>query len=658
MKKYFLIIGLAVGLMFFSHAAAYAASATVTAELQNGDLSAGGCAFFQVSAISRASASGNNISLGNTINGNNPENSSWNPSSCLRAGLNDSVFTTDFRIAGQMADVGCGSVCWGAPQWTNWASDIAAGANPIGDMVGSSDRSHWVQMRLLVQTRPLDPSKEIVANLGVTLFELDDNAPIGTPIDPAGWGTRPFVFTPNGGGWTVFNTACGHVGSTPRCSGVGGTSNSPNEFEFRLNAVEQAVIGPPSNGTINVSSVNSQTGGSIQSSWAIEGPSGDICGASNCSNVQSGSYSAPAGAVYNLIPTGTPSGYSFRSSEIIPIATRQGFWGNLLSLTKNLMIPSARAWTISPASSQSLPSAGSSITFTIKWDPEAAILLNPTSLSGSGSFTIKNNGTPGSKLDWTASSNNGCATISTPSGNNVDQGSSNTENVTVSGACSAKITVSGISQPSGNAVPSKIVTISASGPVGPSVDLTAAPGTINLYGSTTLTWTVTNADSCTASASPAENNWNGSKSATGGSQSASPLALGNETYTLTCTGPGGSQSDTATVKVNPGPLPKCSISANPLNIVVPQTSTIAYNCTNIQPQDVCSLTGSDGNNYPVSRTSTIANGTQPVGPTKNTSYTISCQDPNNAGVSASATVSVNVTNPNQGECPPQGCTTP
>jgi hypothetical protein len=434
---------------------------------------------------------------------------------------------------------------------------------------------------------------------------------------------------------------------------VPGAELTPFSFPFKVTAGGGG--GGGSVGTIDVSSRNSVDNSLLSSSWDFQSAV-DPCDKASCSGTGKTYTSQPTGN-YILIPGAAPAGYSFDTAVITPIASHNSFVSHMLALGKEFLIPTAWAVQISPASSLVLTD-GDTISFTIKWDPEAAITVNPTSLSGSGSFTITNSGKPGSKLNWTAKSDNGCATISAPSGNNVGQGSSNTENVTVSGACSAKITVSGISQPSGNAVPSKIVTISVAGPVGPSVNLTANPGTINLYGSTILTWTVANATGCTASASPAENDWNGSKSSTGGSQSAIPLVQGNETYTLTCTGPGGSQSDTATVKVNPGPLPKCSIDANPTTITLPETSTVTYNCTNLQSQDVCSFTASDKSGpYTVQRTTTTAKYGQPVSPTQaTTKYTISCQDPNNANYSASATVSVSVTNPHLTECPPQGCT--
>src|SRR4030066_570749 len=86
----------------------------------------------------------------------------------------------------------------------------------------------------------------------------------------------------------------------------------------------------------------------------------------------------------------------------------------------------------------------------------------------------------------------------------------------------------------------------------PPVTISAHPTTIISGNSSTLSWSSTNATTCTASGS-----WTGSKS-TSGSQTVSPTR--NSTYTLTCTGPGGSANRSATVTVNAA-APAVSFSA-------------------------------------------------------------------------------------------------
>jgi uncharacterized protein YkwD len=77
----------------------------------------------------------------------------------------------------------------------------------------------------------------------------------------------------------------------------------------------------------------------------------------------------------------------------------------------------------------------------------------------------------------------------------------------------------------------------------PTVTISANPNTINTGSSSTLSWSSTNATSCTASGG-----WNGSKPSSG-SQSTGALNA-TTTYTLTCSGSGGSQSNSVTVTVD------------------------------------------------------------------------------------------------------------
>jgi hypothetical protein len=79
----------------------------------------------------------------------------------------------------------------------------------------------------------------------------------------------------------------------------------------------------------------------------------------------------------------------------------------------------------------------------------------------------------------------------------------------------------------------------------PTVTLTASPTSVAAGGTTTLSWTTTNATSCTASGGT----FTGNEST--GSGSTSVVAAATTTYTLTCTGAGGTASQTATVTVTP-----------------------------------------------------------------------------------------------------------
>ncbi len=89
----------------------------------------------------------------------------------------------------------------------------------------------------------------------------------------------------------------------------------------------------------------------------------------------------------------------------------------------------------------------------------------------------------------------------------------------------------------------------------PTVNLTANPTSVSSGGSTTLSWTSTNAISCTASANPINTNWTGAKG-TSGSQTISNLTQ-STSFSITCTGQGGSVSANLSVSVLSNPIPGC-----------------------------------------------------------------------------------------------------
>ena len=83
----------------------------------------------------------------------------------------------------------------------------------------------------------------------------------------------------------------------------------------------------------------------------------------------------------------------------------------------------------------------------------------------------------------------------------------------------------------------------ASGGTAPTVSLSASPASLTSGQSSTLSWSSTNATSCTASGS-----WSGSKPTSGSGTTGALTA--NATYVLSCTGNGSSASGTATVTVS------------------------------------------------------------------------------------------------------------
>jgi hypothetical protein len=116
--------------------------------------------------------------------------------------------------------------------------------------------------------------------------------------------------------------------------------------------------------------------------------------------------------------------------------------------------------------------------------------------------------------------------------------------------------------------------------VTPTVDLKAnssdGPITVPYNTAATLSWTSSNAASCTASGA-----WSGTK-ATSGSESTGNITS-SKTYTLTCTGPGGSAFDSVTVNVSAPPASvdlKANGSNGPITLYYKDYVTLSWTSEN------------------------------------------------------------------------------
>jgi hypothetical protein len=165
-------------------------------------------------------------------------------------------------------------------------------------------------------------------------------------------------------------------------------------------------------------------------------------------------------------------------------------------------------------------------------------------------------------------------------------------------------------------------------PPAPQATLTANPMSVAFQGTSTLTWTSTNATSCTASG-----NWAGNK-ALNGTESTGTLTA-NRTYTLQCVNSvGASASASATVTVGAPPAtPTATLSINPTSIVSGNSATLTWSSSSAQS---CQASGGWSGARGTS-------GTESTGAlTATTSYTLTCT--NSIGQASSpSTVSITVT---------------
>jgi len=158
-------------------------------------------------------------------------------------------------------------------------------------------------------------------------------------------------------------------------------------------------------------------------------------------------------------------------------------------------------------------------------------------------------------------------------------------------------------------------------PVPPTIAFSAAPSAILAGQSATLTWSSTNASSCSAS-----EGWSGSRP-TSGSQAVAPAAT--TPYILTCMGVGGTASASVLVTVTLL-LPTVSLSASPASIAAGESSTLTWSST-----DAASCTALGGWSG-----AKATSGSQAVSPASTTTYTLSCSG---AGGTASQGTTVAVT---------------
>jgi trimeric autotransporter adhesin len=172
-------------------------------------------------------------------------------------------------------------------------------------------------------------------------------------------------------------------------------------------------------------------------------------------------------------------------------------------------------------------SASRSVTVSVAPPPTPTVLLsaNPLSVSYNGSST----------LNWSSTDTTSCTASGAWSGSKTTSGSQTRSSLTTTSTFT--LTCDG---PGGSA--SRSVTVSVAAPALPTVSLNANPTTVNMNGSSTLSWSTSNATSCMAGGA-----WSGAKPVNG-SQNVGPLTQ-TSTFNLSCTGPGGTTSRPVTVTV-------------------------------------------------------------------------------------------------------------
>ena len=223
---------------------------------------------------------------------------------------------------------------------------------------------------------------------------------------------------------------------------------------------------------------------------------------------------------------------------------------------------------------------------------------------------------------------------------------------TASGGWSGTKTIQSptLGESTGNLTASKTFTITCTGAGGSATDsvvvnAAAAPPTVNIKANNvegpiqvpyntaaTLSWSTTNATSCTAS-----NGWSGTKpvqSPTSG-ETTGNLTV-SKTFTITCTGPGGNATDNVVVNVGLPPpvvIIKANDSDGPITIGFNKAANLSWTITNAASCTTITASGDWTGTKTASGSQTTGN----LGQTK--TYTLSCSG---AGGNATDSVIVNV----------------
>jgi hypothetical protein len=165
--------------------------------------------------------------------------------------------------------------------------------------------------------------------------------------------------------------------------------------------------------------------------------------------------------------------------------------------------------------------------------PTVSLSANPTSVTSGGT----------SRLTWSSSNATGCAASGAWTGNKATSGNQMTAALTQTSTFTLACT--GAGGTTSRSVTVNVTPPGAPPPGAPTVSLSASPMTVAVNGSTTLTWSSSNATTCTAS-----DGWTGSKPMSG-NETRTDLN-DTTTFSLQCTGAGGSDGASVTVTVTPG----------------------------------------------------------------------------------------------------------
>jgi PKD repeat protein len=208
--------------------------------------------------------------------------------------------------------------------------------------------------------------------------------------------------------------------------------------------------------------------------------------------------------------------------------------------------------------------------------------------------------------------------------------------------------------PGGASAPASVgVTVNSATPAASIGFFAASPSTVTVGQSTSLSWSTSNATSCTATGGTGSDGWTGTEGPSSTGTSVGPFSVpGPVTYTLTCTGAGGASSSVSTGVIVTAALaaqPTVSLKANghsSLTIAPGASASLTWASSSASS---CVASGGAGSDNWSGTQATSSLGVS-VGPDVTPgvyTYTLTC---NGAGGSGSSSVQITVMSSNSADC--------
>jgi hypothetical protein len=165
----------------------------------------------------------------------------------------------------------------------------------------------------------------------------------------------------------------------------------------------------------------------------------------------------------------------------------------------------------------------------------------------------------------------------------------------------------------------------------PTIQLTLTPSGMTPGNAVLITWSTTNADSCTATGGTGADGWSGSQAVANatGFRTRVINTVGEYNYDLTCTGTGGTTEQSALLNVStaaPAAAPTVSFAAQPTVIQPGQATSLTWTTNNATS---CAASGGSGADAWSGAEPTSSGGTSsgPVAVAGVYSYTLTCAGP-------------------------------